>query len=254
MRRENSRPAECVPVASECVCTPLQRPRDQTSENACATVTKSTLSDGSLVSRSLPFTTLPFGNADSDLSACNPHVLRLAPRTRPCSRAAGAALRTFPYRSQRLQLHSQAKSHVPCINPLSAPRRSSGGQQRNCTQVLKNAARCHENALETSHIETIILPHARSGTRVPISRRSGRHKLPFAPQKEYRMSLFAGTNIRTAKNQRTMYAGPLCWHYLFSRPVTRQVSSAELSLTSVFGMGTGGPSPQSTPTIQFDVP
>ena len=39
-----------------------------------------------------------------------------------------------------------------------------------------------------------------------------------------------------------------CWRYLSSRPVTRQVLSAKVSLTSVFGMGTGGPSPQSTPT------
>ena len=38
---------------------------------------------------------------------------------------------------------------------------------------------------------------------------------------------------------------------LFSRAVTSQVSSAQTSLTSVFGMGTGGPSLQSTPTIQF---
>ena len=45
-----------------------------------------------------------------------------------------------------------------------------------------------------------------------------------------------------------------CWHYLFSRPVTRQVSSAHVSLTSVFGMGTGGPSPQSTPTFPGRVP
>ena len=43
--------------------------------------------------------------------------------------------------------------------------------------------------------------------------------------------------------------GGLCWRYLFYRPVTRQVSSAQMSLTSVFGMGTGGPSSQSTPTI-----
>ena len=43
----------------------------------------------------------------------------------------------------------------------------------------------------------------------------------------------------------------LCWRYLFSRPVTRQVSSAQVSLTSVFGMGTGGPSPQSTPTTSI---
>ena len=41
----------------------------------------------------------------------------------------------------------------------------------------------------------------------------------------------------------------LCWHYLSSRAVTRQVLSALVSLTSVFGMGTGVPSPQSTPTI-----
>ena len=42
--------------------------------------------------------------------------------------------------------------------------------------------------------------------------------------------------------------GALCWHYLSSRQVTLQVLWARVSLTSVFGMGTGGPSPQSTPT------
>ena len=42
--------------------------------------------------------------------------------------------------------------------------------------------------------------------------------------------------------------GSLCWHYLSSRAVTRQVLSAQMSLTSVFGMGTGGPSSQSIPT------
>ena len=40
----------------------------------------------------------------------------------------------------------------------------------------------------------------------------------------------------------------LCWRYLSSRAVARQVLSAQMSLTSVFGMGTGGPSSQSTPT------
>ena len=39
-----------------------------------------------------------------------------------------------------------------------------------------------------------------------------------------------------------------CWHYLSSRQVTLQVLSARTSLTSVFGMGTGGPSSQSIPT------
>ena len=43
----------------------------------------------------------------------------------------------------------------------------------------------------------------------------------------------------------------LCWHYLSSRQVTLQVLSAHTSLTSVFGMGTGGPSSQSIPTILF---
>ena len=38
---------------------------------------------------------------------------------------------------------------------------------------------------------------------------------------------------------------------LFFRAVTSQVSSAPASLTSVFGMGTGGPSRQSTPTVLF---
>ena len=43
-----------------------------------------------------------------------------------------------------------------------------------------------------------------------------------------------------------------CWRYLFSRPVARQLSSAVMSLTSVFGMGTGGPSCQSTPTMNLE--
>ena len=38
------------------------------------------------------------------------------------------------------------------------------------------------------------------------------------------------------------FCGGLCSRYLSSRAVTRQVLSAYMSLTSVFGMGTGGPS------------
>ena len=34
----------------------------------------------------------------------------------------------------------------------------------------------------------------------------------------------------------------LCWRYLSSRAVASQVLWAEMSLTTVFGMGTGGPS------------
>ena len=40
--------------------------------------------------------------------------------------------------------------------------------------------------------------------------------------------------------------------YLSSQAAARQVFSAQVSLTSVFGMGTGGPSPQSAPTVSFD--
>ena len=39
--------------------------------------------------------------------------------------------------------------------------------------------------------------------------------------------------------------------YLFSQAVSSQLSSAQVSLTSVFGMGTGGTSPSSTPAIQM---
>ena len=39
--------------------------------------------------------------------------------------------------------------------------------------------------------------------------------------------------------------------YLSSRHVAMQVLSARQSLTSVFGMGTGGPSASITPTIRF---
>ena len=52
-----------------------------------------------------------------------------------------------------------------------------------------------------------------------------------------------------AKAKPTMFPWwALCRRYLFSQSVTQQVSSAAASLTSVFGMGTGGPSPQSAPT------
>ena len=40
---------------------------------------------------------------------------------------------------------------------------------------------------------------------------------------------------------------------LSSRSVARQVFSALMSLTSVFGMGTGGPSSLKTPTISFSL-
>ena len=41
--------------------------------------------------------------------------------------------------------------------------------------------------------------------------------------------------------------------YLSFRAVTSQVLSARVSLTSVFGMGTGGPSPLTTPTTIYNI-
>ena len=57
--------------------------------------------------------------------------------------------------------------------------------------------------------------------------------------------------IRICKKETAFAVSFLCWHYLSSRAVTRKVLSALVSLTSVFGMGTGGPSQQSIPTLQM---
>ena len=60
-------------------------------------------------------------------------------------------------------------------------------------------------------------------------------------------SQVSGGHLQAKKNpQPKLWV--LCWRYLSSRAVARQVLSAQTSLTSVFGMGTGGPSLQSTPT------
>ena len=48
-------------------------------------------------------------------------------------------------------------------------------------------------------------------------------------------------HVLDAKN-RPLWDGSLCWRNLSFRAVTRKVLSAQTSLTSVFGMGTGGPS------------
>ena len=58
---------------------------------------------------------------------------------------------------------------------------------------------------------------------------------------------FRQNYILSKRKPHTFVCG-LCWRYLSSRAVARQVLSAQMSLTSVFGMGTGGPSSQSIPT------
>ena len=78
----------------------------------------------------------------------------------------------------------------------------------------------------------------------------GGHELNFCVRDGNRWTLMPiNTNYELGKDKDLRDRRSLCWHYLFSRPVTRQVSSTNTSLTSVFGMGTGGPSYQSAPTI-----
>ena len=58
----------------------------------------------------------------------------------------------------------------------------------------------------------------------------------------------AGLKTYIEKKQRRDFSQRCVGIDLFSRSVSRQVSSALMSLTSVFGMGTGVPSPLKTPT------
>ena len=74
----------------------------------------------------------------------------------------------------------------------------------------------------------------------------GVHVLNFCVRDGNRWThMTINTNFVKSSN---LSVGALCSRYLSSRAVTRQVLSAYMCLTSVFGMGTGGPSPQSIPT------
>ena len=61
--------------------------------------------------------------------------------------------------------------------------------------------------------------------------------------------IYRPCRAHTKKYRMEIHPVFMCWHYLSSRQVTLQVLWARVSLTSVFGMGTGGPSPQSIPTL-----
>ena len=73
--------------------------------------------------------------------------------------------------------------------------------------------------------------------RIPYSVRLVKNFFKFFKLFSSSFGLWLGRKKRSALTDR------LCWHYLSFQPVSRQVFSAEASLTSVFGMGTGGPSP-----------
>ena len=81
--------------------------------------------------------------------------------------------------------------------------------------------------------------------------------LPIFPCRQSIVPPAAGPDVLSIickKSACRWQADFLCWRYLSSRAVTRKVLSAKVSLTSVFGMGTGGPSPQSTPTASKQIP
>ena len=88
--------------------------------------------------------------------------------------------------------------------------------------------------------------------------------LPWCSAQRIKIKMIAGGNHTTTsasvrwtlagrKKPRPFGRGFLCLRYLFSRPVTRQLSSAYMCLTSVFGMGTGGPTRQTTRTLMDGV-
>ena len=81
---------------------------------------------------------------------------------------------------------------------------------------------------------------AESGRLLPASRQNSPYFL-YVPAPRWSRNDKKIRKIK--KDRRVLHLSFLCRRYLSSRSVSRQVFSAEASLTSVFGMGTGGPSP-----------
>ena len=89
-----------------------------------------------------------------------------------------------------------------------------------------------------------------SGSGRQMARRFVAEARCQAPQQEIYRPAVRGcpVAIHRQKKAPTFRSRLSCLRYLFSRPVPRQLSSAYMCLTSVFGMGTGGPTRQSTQT------
>ena len=107
-------------------------------------------------------------------------------------------------------------------------------------------------------------PRGRAARSSPYSQRGAEPIYPIHPANHrgqtvgvsLRVKRVAASAPRLARRRRKKTTCLHRWFFcvgenLFFRAVSSQVSSAPASLTSVFGMGTGGPSRQSTPTIQF---
>ena len=120
---------------------------------------------------------------------------------------------------------------------------------------------CPSGAFRVSHclIYKVQTAHRRNYFSLPDSPSFVKHffKL-FLPANPAYFGLFFHAVIRTTCPSKLGIRKTVAWtvilmcrHYLSSRAVASQVFSAQVSLTAVFGMGTGGPSLQSAPTIQF---
>ena len=108
------------------------------------------------------------------------------------------------------------------------------------------------------------VPKGRAARSSPYSQRGAEPIYPIHPANHrgqtvgvsLRVKRVITSDPRLARRRRKKTTCLHRWFFcvgenLFFRAVSSQVSSAPASLTSVFGMGTGGPSRQSTPTIQF---
>ena len=128
-----------------------------------------------------------------------------------------------------------------------------------CAFLRPSASHFHNND-KSGAVAILSLPNtnrrcsARSGMPLPYSARPEVCVFFILHFSVFRIHSFpcpAPTANSPARRKKSsdLSIGASCWRYLSSRAVTRKVLSAQMSLTSVFGMGTGVPSPQSTPTI-----
>ena len=98
-------------------------------------------------------------------------------------------------------------------------------------------------------ISTEVIEEALAGEACQKYKQASDEQKPITTVKERNRIDRSNCSSRKIKKNPDLLVGALCSRYLSSRAVARQVLSAQVSLTSVFGMGTGGPSPQSIPTL-----
>ena len=144
-----------------------------------------------------------------------------------------AELKTFFY-SQRIRPHKN-KQHFSC---LWVNKYSSMAKERR----KQAPARLGHHIVTNKHPFSVITRSGATWRSSDVSDHLGGLPRLFGARNDARFG------DRKKENAPQLSLWGLCSHYLSSRAVTRQVLSAQMSLTSVFGMGTGGPSSQSIRT------